>query len=189
MTTNQFENSRVPEGTLQRGAQHAGSPPDENSPDHEISDMIAEGGPAPSRVGNSPAILRPDILRVCSAGTLLGDRVGNPEGEELGRIEEILLDIESGRIAYAVLSWSGCAGKHVPVPWCALQINQQLDQGEPQFILEMDRRTLESGPNFDRDGWPDMADPAFGRQIHTHFGKTPYWEHTPTDPARAGTVH
>ena len=44
MATNPFENSRISDGTLQRGAQHAGGTTDENSLALEISDMIEEGG-------------------------------------------------------------------------------------------------------------------------------------------------
>jgi hypothetical protein len=79
----------------------------------------------------------PDIYCVPPAGTLLGNRVRNPAGEELGKIEEIMLDVGSGRIAYAVLSCSGCAVKRVAVPWSALQL-RVLDQGEHEFIPEMD---------------------------------------------------
>lgn len=40
--------------------------------------------------------------RILSAGTLAGDPVRNSAGEDLGKIEEIMLDLESGRVAYAV---------------------------------------------------------------------------------------
>jgi sporulation protein YlmC with PRC-barrel domain len=166
MTTNQFENSRVSEGTLQaeRPAVQA-----------EISNMIAEGGPVPVE-GNSAATDRAET-RVLAAGcTLVGDRVlKSAAGEELGSIEEIMLDLKAGRIAYAVLAFSGFPGianKRFPVPWKALQIVDN------EFILDIDRRTLEGAPNFDNDNWPDMADPAFERVVHKHYGAEPYWQHT-----------
>ena len=29
---------------------------------------------------------------------------------------------------------------------------------------------------FDKDDWPDMADPRFGTTIYKHYGYKPYWE-------------
>ncbi len=47
---------------------------------------------------------------VMDAATLIGDKVVNAQGEGLGEIEAIMLDVRSGRIAYAVLSFGGFLG-------------------------------------------------------------------------------
>jgi sporulation protein YlmC with PRC-barrel domain len=112
--------------------------------------------------------------RVMSAGTLEGDRVKNPAGEDLGKVEEIMLDVPSGRVAYAVLSFGGFLGmgnKLFAIPWEALT----LDEAEKQFILNVDKQTLENAPGFDKDNWPDMADPDFGSQIYGYYGYHPHW--------------
>jgi sporulation protein YlmC with PRC-barrel domain len=118
--------------------------------------------------------------RVLSASTLTGDRVRNSAGEDLGKVEQIMIDIPSGRVAYAVVSFGGFLGigdKLFAVPWNALRI----DEGEHEFVLNIDRKTLENAPGFNKDSWPDMADPTFGVAIHQHYGSTPYWEHDVTD--------
>src|SRR5579863_10317377 len=155
MATNQFENSRVSEGTL-RTERHASREGDSTAAEPEISNMIAEGGPA-SGGATIPPTDRPRIRGVVAASTLIGNRVLTAAGEELGNIEEIMLDVKSAQIAYAVLSFSGFPGianKRFPVPWNALQI----DPGEQDLVLEIDRKTLEGVPDFDKDNWPDMAD-------------------------------
>ena len=44
--------------------------------------------------------------RVLSASTLTGDHVQNSAGEDLGKVNEIMIDIPSGKVAYAVdFSW------------------------------------------------------------------------------------
>jgi sporulation protein YlmC with PRC-barrel domain len=118
--------------------------------------------------------------RVLSAGTLAGDRVRNTAGDDLGKVEEIMIDLPTGRVAYVVLSFGGFLGigdKLFALPWDALRI----DEGEHQFILDVDKQTLENAPGFDKDNWPDMADPSFAASIHRHYGRTPYWEHDMTD--------
>lgn len=176
MATNQFENSRVSEGTL-RTERHPPRESDAKTAQPEISNMIAEGGPASGEAAIPPTD-RPRIRGLVAASTLIGNRVLTAAGEEFGNIEEIMLDVKSGQIAYAVLSFSGFPGigdKRFPVPWNALQI----DPGEQDFVLEIDRGTLEGVPDFDKHNWPDMADLAFGRIVHKHYGTTPYWERTP----------
>lgn len=113
--------------------------------------------------------------RVLSASSLAGDSVRNPAGEDLGKIEEIMIDVPSGRVAYAVLSFGGFLGmgnKLFAVPWNAFTI----DEENKQFILNVDKKMLENAPGFDKDNWPDMAEPNFGKQVYSHYGYKPYWE-------------
>lgn len=113
--------------------------------------------------------------RVLAAGTLEGDKVRNPEGEELGKVNEIMIDIPSGRISYAVLSFGGLLGmgnKLFAVPWNALSV----DEDDKCFILDVDKRTLQSAPGFDKDNWPDMADTTWATEIFSYYKTTPYWE-------------
>ena len=115
--------------------------------------------------------------RILSADTLEGDNVKNSAGEDLGKVDEIMIDIPSGRVAYAVLSFGGILGmgsKLFAVPWNALT----LDEDEHCFILDVDKQTLESAPGFDKDNWPDMADPEWGAQLSRHYGVSPYWDET-----------
>jgi sporulation protein YlmC with PRC-barrel domain len=113
--------------------------------------------------------------RVMSAGTLAGDHVRNSAGEDLGKIEEIMIDVPTGRVAYAVLSFGGFLGmgdKLFALPWDALQLNE----AEHEFILNVDKATLENAPGFEKDNWPDMADKNWASQIYGHYGSKPYWE-------------
>src|SRR5687767_3366358 len=63
---------------------------------------------------------------VMAARTLKGDKVVNMRGEDLGEIEDIMLDVQSGRIAYAVMSFGGVMGigeKLFAIPWSALVLD------------------------------------------------------------------
>ncbi len=113
--------------------------------------------------------------RVLSASSIAGDRVCNTAGDDLGTIEEVMIDLESGRVAYAVLSFGGFLGigdKLFAIPWDSMELNTS----EHEFILNVDKQTLENAPGFDKDNWPNMADPTWGSQVHAHYGRTPYWE-------------
>ena len=120
-------------------------------------------------------MLNPKHPRVLSSSTICSDRVKNDAGENLGKIEDLMVDLDSGRIAYAVLSFGGflkMGNKLFAVPWQALE----LDTVNKQFLLNVDKTVLENAPGFDKDNWPDMADPRFGNSIYRHYGYKPYWE-------------
>ena len=98
--------------------------------------------------------------RVLAASTLTKDPVRNSQGEDLGKIEEIMIDIPTGKVAYAVLSFGGILGmadKLFAIPWSALALNQDTQE----FVLDVSRAVLEGAPGFDRNHWPDVADPSF----------------------------
>lgn len=111
--------------------------------------------------------------RLMGADTLLGNDVYNSKGEDLGDIKEIMLDMASGRVAYAVLSFGGIltlGEKLFAVPWDALK----LDKKNKRFTLDVDKKRLETAPGFDPDRWPDMADETWSQEIHSFYGTKPY---------------
>ena len=111
---------------------------------------------------------------ILSASTLAGDKVRNTQGDNLGKIEEFMLDMDSGRIAYAVLSFRGVLSigdKLFAVPPDALR----LDPEKKCFVLNVDKTMLENAPGFDKDNWPNFADRGFGTQIYSYYGRRPYW--------------
>ncbi len=111
--------------------------------------------------------------RLMGANTLNGNDVYNKADEDLGDIKEIMVDVVSGRIAYAVMSFGGFLGmgeKLFAVPWGALK----LDTLNKRFVLDADKEKLENAPGFDKKDWPDMADATFSKKIHSYYGVTPY---------------
>jgi sporulation protein YlmC with PRC-barrel domain len=113
------------------------------------------------------------VPRLMGADTLIGDDVYNHENDDVGDIKEIMLDVNNGRIAYAVISFGGFLGiaqKLFAVPWSALK----LDTANKRFLLNVDKKRLESAPGFDKDHWPDMADPTWQNTIHSYYGTKPY---------------
>ena len=114
---------------------------------------------------------------VLSASTLIGNEVKNPNGENLGEIKEIMLDVEYGSIAYAVLSFGGFLGigdKLFAIPWEALVLSKV----EKCFILDVDKERLKDAPGFDKDNWPKTPDRTFISTVHNYYGFKPYWERT-----------
>jgi sporulation protein YlmC with PRC-barrel domain len=115
------------------------------------------------------------IDQVLSASTLIGDGVRNEAGDSLGKIEEIMLDLHTGRVAYAVLSFGGFMGvgnKLFAVPWSAMD----LDLENHEFILDMDEERLKDAPGFDKDNWPSSPDRAFINEVYSYYQVEPQYQ-------------
>lgn len=111
---------------------------------------------------------------VISSSTVIGDHVVNAQGDDLGKIEEVMLDVNDDQIAYAVLSFGGFLGigdKLFAVPWGALK----LDPGKKRFVLDQSKERLEAAPGFDKKHWPDMANRSFGVEIYDYYNIPKYW--------------
>ncbi|KTA84428.1 PRC-barrel domain-containing protein [Aeromonas salmonicida] len=106
--------------------------------------------------------------RVLSASTLNGDDVYNPSGEKLGSIKELMLDIDNGRVCYAVLSFGGFLSlgeKLFAVPWRALKV----DTEKKCFVMDTDEEQMKNAPGFDSNSWPDMADTSWEKSINNYY--------------------
>ena len=117
------------------------------------------------------------------ADTLIGDSVVSAQDENLGDIKEIMIDMRSGQVAYAVLSFGGFLGvgeKLFAVPWPALQ----LDTVNKRFVLNIEKSRLQNAPGFDPNAWPDMSDVGWSNQIHSFYGT----DATSSGAASAGMV-
>ncbi|HEY8099555.1 MAG TPA: PRC-barrel domain-containing protein [Burkholderiaceae bacterium] len=110
--------------------------------------------------------------RLMGADTLIGEDVYNSHDEKLGDIKEFMLNMQTGEVEYAVLSFGGVFSmgeKLFAVPFDALK----LDTTNERFILDVEKQMLENAPGFDKDNWPDMADETWASQVHSFYG-SPY---------------
>jgi hypothetical protein len=116
---------------------------------------------ANSGSGPGPALMGSD--------TLLGNDVYNKAGDDLGDIKEFMIDMASGKVAYAVLSFGGLLGmgdKLFAVPWAALT----LDTTNKRFTLDVSKDVLKDAPGFNKDRWPSMSDKTWASGVHKFYG-------------------
>ena len=114
---------------------------------------------------------------IVSSNHLLGEAVHTQDLKLTGQIEDILLDVQNGRIGFAIVSFQGLARrgeKLIAVPWEI--VHMDLAQGGDGFILEIDRERLMSAPAIEKSNLPNFADPQFTLGVYRHYGVHPYWE-------------
>lgn len=104
-----------------------------------------------------------------AATSVIGDRVENPEGEELGKIDNLMINLQRNRIEYAVIefgSFLGLGGKLFAVPFQELKV----DPARKIFILNRDKEYLKQSPGFDQSHWPDTNDHSYFDNVTMYYG-------------------
>jgi len=98
----------------------------------------------------------------------------NLAGDNIGKLEELMIDVLTGRVAYAVLSFGGFLGfgdKLFALPWSAITV----DEVNKQLIVNIAKAELEKMTGFDRDHWPDLGDLEYATGVYRQWNATPYW--------------
>lgn len=99
-----------------------------------------------------------------------GADVKNNSGENLGDIQDLVLNAHDGQVRYAVLSFGGILGigdKLFAIPMSSLQT----DSAKKEFILNVPKEQLKKAPGFNSKDWPDFADTQFLSTIDRYYGE------------------
>lgn len=122
-------------------------------------------------MGAIQSIEKPTVV---SAQDIEKLKLQGSQGEKIGSIEEVIVDPNTGRVAYAVVGLGGFLGigeRSFPVPWAAFQPAPDGDG----LVLNIPRDRLTGAPQFGGDNRPNMADRQWALAVHTYYGVEPYW--------------
>jgi sporulation protein YlmC with PRC-barrel domain len=118
-------------------------------------------------------------LQSVRASQLIGANLESTTGDNLGDINDLVLDPQTGQIQFAVLGIGGFLGigeRLTPVPWQAIDV-----RGERSFVLNVDRQKLEAAPSIQRGQWNELQQPGYVERLYTYYGME-----TPTAVGRPG---
>jgi sporulation protein YlmC with PRC-barrel domain len=104
--------------------------------------------------------------------SLIGSKVVNAARENLGKIEDVVIDCRDNQIAYAILSFGGVLGlgdKHFAIPWETITYIPS----DQCAIVNIEKDRLANAPGFDKHNWPDLSDGAWANKVHTYYGCGP----------------
>ena len=101
---------------------------------------------------------------------LKGATVKSNSGDKLGKLDDFVLDSESGRIKFAVLGHGGVLGigeKRMPVPWQALNL-----QSQDEFTMNIDKDKIKSAPTTDSK-YAELDNPQFVASLYQFYEVQP----------------
>lgn len=124
---------------------------------------------------------------VLSATSINGTMVLNEAMETIGSIEDLMIDLETGEVNYAVLSvdtgFLNMGSKYFAIPLEEFDFKPT----SREAMLKVDKNKLENSPGFDKDNWPKGPQNEFVKEVHTFYGRK-YPKaglHRPDAPSRA----
>lgn len=123
----------------------------------------------PSRLGETSS-----STPLIAGARVAGTDVYNSSGDHLGEIYDVMLDKQTGKVAYAIMSFGGFLGlgeKYHPIPWSVLDF----DSERGGYVVPLTKDKLEAAPMYDSEGEPDWDDKAYGKRVHDYYGTMPYW--------------
>ncbi|HEX6982722.1 MAG TPA: PRC-barrel domain-containing protein [Balneolaceae bacterium] len=107
-----------------------------------------------------------------SSALVIGAEVWNREGKKIAKIEDLLVDIESGHVIYAIVSFNefnnevGADDRYYPVPFEAIKKDSDSDRIKPAVSKER----LQNAPNFEKNNWRGEYDEKLAQQVYSYYG-------------------
>jgi sporulation protein YlmC with PRC-barrel domain len=108
-----------------------------------------------------------------AADKVKGTDVYNADGEELGTVDDIMIDKISGKAIYAIMSFGGFLGigeKYHPLPWSTLHY----DESKGGYVVNLDRKMLEDAPTYDANDEFEWT-PDYGQRVDKYYNAPSYW--------------
>ncbi len=105
---------------------------------------------------------------------LMGMPVNNLQNESLGKVENLLLDLPSGRLVAVVVSSGGFIGigdELSAVPPTALRFASD----RHSLVLDASKELLTQAPHFSSDRWPNFSEPVYTEGVYRAYRVQPYF--------------
>ena len=100
-----------------------------------------------------------------------GTAVYSQDSTHIGSIDHLMIDKQTGKVAYAVMGFGGFLGigeEHYPIPWNALKYDTRLNG----FVTHISAQDVKGAPDLPREWY---ADREWERRTHDHYGVQHYW--------------
>jgi sporulation protein YlmC with PRC-barrel domain len=163
---------RAPMATEPRSDQPMATEPRSERDESAAPGMTPERG---MRADTGYSAAKPADIEHLRLSKLMGNDIRNLQNENLGKLDNVVIDLNQGKLAYGIVAVrSGFLGLNkdfVAVPWSALNWTAQPGIAR----LDANKETL-TAIAFDKDHFPNLADPQYSRQLYERFHATPYWE-------------
>ena len=111
------------------------------------------------------------------ARQVIGFQVRNEEDQYLGRVQDLIIDQQTGKVVFAVVSQPGILGfqgKWVAVPFDSFSSSQK----KGVLLLHVDREKFMEAPTHEARHIPDLNDRTWVASVYRYFNETPFWEKT-----------
>lgn len=123
----------------------------------------------PAAHGQQAANDRLEQGQLVRAQKIIGKSIDNEERSD-GRLMDIIIDSNQGKIAYWVVRWGFGAETYFALPF------QTLTEKDGKLAASLKRTELDKAHSFQKENYPDMSSLEWARGVHSRHNATPYWQ-------------
>jgi sporulation protein YlmC with PRC-barrel domain len=128
--------------------------------------------------GKSPPMIKPTSWR---ASDLLDTQVVGEDGDDIGKIEDLVVNAQTGELRYAVIAFDrGWFRSDKPV---AVPADSLTPLSERRVSFSGKKEQLADAPSFDREKWPDLNEPGFRTRVDPYLDRWNRGSGTASTPA------
>jgi sporulation protein YlmC with PRC-barrel domain len=134
--------------------------------------FATQAGPAAARDKEPVAASGENPTVLLRASKILGTKLRNARDENLGSIEDLLLD-RNARAVFAIIGHGGVLGigeNYIPAPWSKLQFSQRPDDAGIVAAIDSTKDQIEKAPLVKGNSYETMLAPGFTDQVCRYFG-------------------
>lgn len=105
---------------------------------------------------------------------VIGTDIRRPGGAKVGRIERLMIDKVSGRVAYAVMSFGGflrLGEDYFTLPWTVLTFDPAADA----YVVDITEQQLRDAPARSPEGGDPADEREWEEHVHRYYNAAPYW--------------
>ncbi|HZP86877.1 MAG TPA: PRC-barrel domain-containing protein [Burkholderiales bacterium] len=103
------------------------------------------------------------------ASKLIGMPVRNAQGEDLGKVQDLVIDVNNGDVYYAVLSFGGWMSMGDKLFAYPLRVFGLADNAN-QLVLNIDKQKLKDAPGFEANRWPEWGRDRYRAEVDRYYG-------------------
>jgi sporulation protein YlmC with PRC-barrel domain len=118
--------------------------------------------------------LKDDDMPLLRISDLKGKQLMGDDGREIGKVEEIVYDAPSGRLAFVVVTFGGVMGigaDKVAVPWTAFDVNKD----GRLFAAKLEKEAVQSAPRLKESEWAELRENGYAPRVYKHYGLSAPW--------------
>ncbi len=108
---------------------------------------------------------------------VVGMEVRDSQGKSVGKIRDILINMQTGRVVYVLVASGGSSSTTHMVPWAALSHRQKAQPWREYMALPVNTEKLAEEPKPP----PNLTDEEYSRKIHMFYGISPYRQEQPPE--------
>jgi len=107
---------------------------------------------------------------------LVSMRINNVNSETIGKVDNIALDLPTGRLVYVILMPDSSLNLGNDALYAMPPETFTWNATDKLLVSDLTKDKLASAPHFARNEWADLSNPSWALRVYKHYGKQPYFE-------------